>query len=235
MNDNISILLLNALPDKKIKSIGNKGLIKLYKNINLIDYQINLFQKIFKNPEIIIVGGFESKKLQKYLKSKPCYSDIKYIDHNVTDISNIGESIEVGLKLVTNNKILIHNCSILLDNDILSLIKKNKRSFVLSQKDKGKIGCINNNGYILNCFYDLSDRIYESAFFDSNELMILKNNCNNKNINFHKLYFFEILNLCIHDGGLFQLLYGNKNIYFEIENLHSIKSLQRLFKKKYDK
>ena len=44
-----TLILLNAFPDKKIKSLGNRLLIDISKEYKIIDYQINLFLQIYKN------------------------------------------------------------------------------------------------------------------------------------------------------------------------------------------
>lgn len=232
MNDiKISVVLLNALPDKKIKSLGNKGLIKVYKDINLIDYHIDFFNKLFKNPEIIVVGGFDSKRLYKYIRSKNSYKNkIRYVDHNIDDDSNIGQSILSSLNLISHKNVLFHNCSVVLDCDIIPIIKKHKKSFVLSNKKKGDIGCLCSDGYVINCFYDLNDKIYDSIFLYDRDFQILKNIILSNN-NFHKLYLFEVLNLCVSEGARVELLYGKNSMFRTIENSESIKLLQRLFKK----
>jgi hypothetical protein len=232
MNDkNISVVLLNALPDKKIKSLGNKGLIKIYKDINLIDYHIDFFNQLFKNPEIIIVGGFDSKRLYKYIKSKNSYKNkIKYIDHDIDDNTNIGQSIITALDSISNNNVLLHNCSVVLDKELISIIKKSTQSFILSQKSRGEIGCLSSDGLVINCFYDLSDKIYDSLFLLERDFKFIKQ-LSVEDINFHKLYMFEILNLCVAYGASIQLIYGKNTMFKTIENSDSIKSLQRLCKK----
>ena len=71
-----SIIIIHSLPDKKIKSLGNKALINIGTE-NVIDYQIGFCNKLAKNNEIIVIGAFESKKLQKYLNKK--YPKVKPI------------------------------------------------------------------------------------------------------------------------------------------------------------
>ena len=61
-----SVILLNALPDKKAKSIGNRCMVSIKNNMNILDYHIHSIKNIFKNPEIIIIDGFDTKKIKKY-------------------------------------------------------------------------------------------------------------------------------------------------------------------------
>ena len=79
-----SVILLNSLPDKNIKYIGNRCLIPISRHKNVLDYHISSINKIFKNPEIFLVCGFDTKKLKKYVDTK--YSNIKYIEHDIDDI-----------------------------------------------------------------------------------------------------------------------------------------------------
>lgn len=229
---NKSIILLNAFPDKKIKSLGNKGLIQISNNCNLIDYQIRFFEKLYGDPEIIIVGGFDNKRLYKYIhNNKKTYnSKIKHIEHEIDDSINIGKSIRIGLDNISNNTALVHNCSTVLNTKLVNKLKKHDESFIIAEKNiNGHIGCISQDGYILNCFYDLSDKIYDFIYFNQKSLQILKD-ISKSNIYFDKLYLFEILNLCIDSGSKMKLLYIEERLASNIDSIQSIKLLKKYLK-----
>lgn len=196
MKHNYSIILLNALPDKKIKSLGNKYLIKINKSYNIIDYQIKFLRSIFYNPEIIVIGGFEGKKLKKYIDincSNKC--NIRYLEHEINETTNIGASIKKGVENASNNNVWIINSTIIFGNSISNIINKNlSRSFVLTYKsNKSNIGYISNNNKLINCYYDLPNTILDSIFIHKNDFLKFNTICKSE---IDRLYFFEVINLC---------------------------------------
>ena len=224
MKTKYSILILNALPDKKIKSLGNKGLIKINSKDYLIDYQIKFLQLIFKNPEIIIVGGFDSKRLKKYIDNNFKNYNIKYIDHKIDNKTNVGTSIRHGMKLISNTNCLIINSSLLFDINISKIILKNiSSSFALVHNGKGSVGYTTKNNYLLNCYYDLPNSILDCVFINTIHLDSFKRICASPIDN---LYLFEIINKCI------QLDVKFKPVNIPIQALHNIDSLQNIEKVK---
>ena len=88
MIKNINIVIISSLPDKSMKSIGNKALIDFH-GVSLIEHQINNIRTIYKKAKIIIVGGFEHKKLHDKIKAKKNISyvyQLKCVDMEVSCI-----------------------------------------------------------------------------------------------------------------------------------------------------
>lgn len=225
MNNNHSVILLNALPDKKIKSLGNKCLIKISKNYNILDYQIKIINKIFNNPEIIIVGGFDTKKLKKYIDNNYISKNIKYIDHNIDNLTNIGTSVKNAISHVSNNNYFIINSSILFHKDIISTIKKNKsKSFIMVSKNKNSIGCtIDLNNKLINCYYDLPNYLIDVLHVSHSDRDSFLTLCQ-KNID--KLYFFEIINLCIDNNIQIDVLNIPQKNILTIDSVQSIEKIK---------
>jgi len=230
-----SIILLNAFADKKTKSIGNKCLIKLTENKYLIDYNLYLFDRLYKDYELIIVGDFESKKLIKYMISNKIFDNkipVRYIEHEPKDVWNIGKSILEAVKVARGENILIMNSSIVMDKDLLSIIKKSKSSclFCNSTKTDG-IGCCATDNKIVRCFYGLDNEIYELLYLDKVSLNILRDCIKIDNIS--KMYLFEIINMCINNGAEINLCSVNKKLINVIDSISIIKTIQNKYKK-YD-
>lgn len=224
-----SVLLIHSLPDKKIKSLGNKALINLGK-LNLIDHQIQFIKKIFKNSEIIVVGGFEHRKLYKYLNKK--YSNIKYIYHNINDYVNIGLSIKLGLKVSNGRNVVIINGSLFIDPKASSLIKKAKNhNYIISTKQtKSPIGCIKQNGSIENCFFDLPCSIYDFVIVNQTYVQDFKN-CIYQTKDIDKFYMFEVINHCINNKMRFVTCEIDSRHIDIIDNNPIIQKITRKYKK----
>jgi hypothetical protein len=227
MKSNYSIILLNALPDKKIKSLGNKYLIKINKHSNIIDHQIKIICSIFSNPEIIVVGGFDGKRLSKYIQNNIKYKNIKYIEHDLDDRTNIGTSIKCGMATASNQDIWIINSSILLNRDIINLVFNHTRdSFVLTNRCKGDIGFISNNNILLNCYYDLPNTIIDSLFINRKNYMQFKEICST---NIEKLYFFEVLNLCVQANIDLSILDIQSKLINTIDSVNTIEKIKKIY------
>lgn len=217
-----SVILLNCLPDKKIKSIGNRCLIQIKKNSNILDYHINTIHKIFHNPEIILVNGFDNNKLKKYVKNK--YKNLIYIEHDINDTTNIGDSLQLGVSELSTKNVLFINTNHILYNKAINTIKSNvSSSFALYSKSKGEIGVVFDKNKIVNCYYDLPNNLFEVFYIHQNEFDILIKN----NMNLEKLYLFEVLNHYINTGINIKPVCMNHQDIIIINNMNNIKRVKK--------
>lgn len=199
---NISVVLLNAFPEKKIKTLGNKGLIEIKKNNRLIDYHIDYFSSFASN--IIIVDGYDNKKMQKYLETKGYLNNkkIKYISHEIDDGSNIGTSIKYALKYIVNTHgLLIHNTSIILNKKIITKLHSMKNNFCIVQKNKSKndIGCLTKDSQIITCFYGLPIKLLDTLYIDKKNITKFLDMIKNTD-KISNMFLFEIINTAIEIG-----------------------------------
>lgn len=219
----VSVILLNALPDKKIKSLGNKCLIDINKSSNILDYHIRITNKIFKNPEIIVVGGYESKKLKKYIDNN--YTGIKYIDHEIDGTTNIGTSIVNGLKLMSGQDCFIWNTSFILKDDIVALLKKElASSFILTSSSNFGTGCTLLDNNIIHCYYDLDNHHpLDVMFLQKKDLDSFYKLCDNRVC---KLFFFEIINMCIQHNITIKSVKIPKTSFLFLDSLNTIHKMK---------
>lgn len=228
MKHNISIIVLAAFPDKKIKSLGNKSLLKVSKNTTLLEHQIAALYEIYKKPQIIVVGGFEGKRLNKLINSSSYTKDVEYIEHAILPTFNVGKSINDGIKMTNNNNILIYNSCLVLKRKAFSKVLNNKKqSYVLCSKDtKGDVGCIDDNNNLINCFFDIGHKVYDFLYLSENDGLALKNMCKSGIVKDNQ-YLFEIINLCISQNISISTLDINEKEVKIIDSIDSITSLQK--------
>lgn len=186
---NLSIILIASLPIRKMKSIGNISLLS-FKNKNILEWQIKNIYKYYTKPEIIVVGAFEAKKLEKTLIK---YPDIKYIVHDLDELSNESQSIKIAISNITTDKCLIWPINTLCHEYIKP--KKNNESYIIINNHKtykNDIGCTididNNISYI---FYNLENYIINTYYLTNYHINILKN----LDDSYGRLYLFELMNL----------------------------------------
>lgn len=231
MKSRVSIILLTAFPDKKIKSVGNKALLKLNKDTTVIEYQISCLNKIFKNPQIIIIGGFDGKRLHKYINSKKI-SNVVYVEHDLESTSNIGESILYGISKISNDRILIYNSNIILNKEtVLKLKNITDSSYILyTKKCIGDFGCTIQNNKLINCFFDMDNKIYDYLYLDKQDTEIFKSLIN-KTHNIKKYYLFEIINMCVDNNiNILPIHIPQKHIHI-LDNINAINSIQKYINK----
>lgn len=216
-----SVLLLNALPDKKTKFIGNRCMVDI-DNFNILDYHVSCIKQLYHSVEIILVNGFDNKKIKKYVASK--YKNIKCVDHDIDNYTNIGKSIAVGLDYVTAKNCLIFNTNNILHNGCLSTIKEHghTNSYIIYSDTKGDVGIVKNKEMVLNAHYGLSNQMYEILYLYQNQIDTLKSFND-----ISKLYFFEILNKCIDSGLVIKPLKISGKQITIINSLKSIMKLKR--------
>jgi hypothetical protein len=219
-----SIILVNTASDKKIKSLGDRCLIEIKKNYNVLDYHISTAKKLVHHPEIIFIDYSDNKKVKKYIDNK--YPQIKYITHELEDDINIGESITVGLKYITGKNCLIINTNHILYPSAINKLKEQlTQSFVAASNNDGSVGYTEQDNKIIHCYYDLPNCIYDVLFLHKDDLQIIKN-CS---VDLSKMYIFEIINTYIDLGISFIPITVNKKGITVINNINNIKKIKKSY------
>lgn len=223
---NHSIIILDSIPDKKIKSIGNRCLIPIRKNTNILDYHIQSAKKILKNAKIIVICGFESKKVKKYISLNNKYNNIKYIEYDINELSNFGQALQLGLSTAKNTSCLIWNTNHILHKYAINTIQSkiiSKKSFIAYNRKKGDIGLlIDKNNIATNCYYDLPNTLYDIMYLTHQDLSTITDN-----LDISKLYLFEVLNYYIGSGISLDTLYINSKHITLINNIPNIQKVQK--------
>lgn len=148
------------MPTKGMRSVGNVSLLPVNKKQSILEKHINNIQSVFNGAEIVVVGGFESKKMQKLLYK---YKNIKYIYHEVKNYSNETKSFYEGLKACKNNKCIVFNANCIANKSFWSKIKyRTKKSIAVINSSKSfhsEIGATTKNNEINYIFYGLPCKI----------------------------------------------------------------------------
>jgi hypothetical protein len=129
----ITIILLCDSPGYRMKSYGPISLINIG-DLKLIDIQISAIKQVFSNFELIICLGFDSDKVSQYIRSKYNNINIRFIENQLYNSSNSCESLRLSLNNTFNNKVLICDGNLLLNNKCLSHIDT-KSSCALIEKN----------------------------------------------------------------------------------------------------
>ena len=106
VEDLVTFIIIADSPLHRMKSYGPVSLIQINKE-KLIDYQIKSIKKSYKNYEIILCLGFESMKVEKYIRVKHKNINIRIVENQTYNQTNSCESLRIALNNTQNNKIFI--------------------------------------------------------------------------------------------------------------------------------
>lgn len=188
--NNINILLLASEITKGMKSIGPKCLLKLNTHISILDYQIQQAKTAFKNPNIIVLTGFESERVKRHIENN--YTNTQVICDNAYASSNQTSAVLTALHSLENlTNLLIVGSGILFKN--YPKIKSNDQSILFyldKTKDHFNIGSFDQKDtqYL---FYGLPNTWAECVFLNHKAIQFMSKL--NKDV-FGQLYLFETIN-----------------------------------------
>jgi hypothetical protein len=117
----ITVILLCDSPGYRMKSYGPLSLIGIGSK-KLIDIQIAAIKETYKNFELILCLGFDCEKVCRYIKSKYSKLNIRIIENQLFQSSNSCEGLRLCLNNICNDKIIICDGNLLLNNKSLSLV-----------------------------------------------------------------------------------------------------------------
>lgn len=172
----ISIVIYGSQPIDRMSSFGPRNLFRIGKN-KLIDIQLDILNKHFSNPEILICSGFEQYKLIGY----------RLIENQVE--SNECEDIRLAFNLVSNKSVLLIDGSTLFSaKDITS---KYDESFILAGEE-GLLS-VNSNQYLECITYNENSLKWKHiSFIGERDFFKLKQLLDTRN--YKNKFLFELLN-----------------------------------------
>ena len=181
----IAVILISSLPDKGMKSLGHKGLMKLG-DITLIEAQINHILAAYRHAHIYITCSFDAKKIIRAIKNINKNTSISIIEHDLDAETNFGKPV-----IILNTNIIAHTRSL--------VALKYDRSFILSNTNKAfdtNVGCTYNtsDGLVEYIFYDLEPKICECVYLTPQDRHLLETILCSKTDN---QFLFEIINSAI--------------------------------------
>jgi choline kinase len=225
MINNLSIVLICSLPVKGMKSIGNIGLLNI-KNKTIIEWHILNLKQQFKKADIVVVGGFEHKKIEKTIRK---YRDIKFLYHDVNQISNEGQSLIYALSNIpSSHSVLVYNINCIFTRNIWKDIDFSRSFTIINEHKKysSQLGATITNNYVENIFYNLEHKMGNIYFIEKNDINLLKENIKPK---YDSMYLFEILNILIKINPIVPQ-YIKTSEHININNMKDYYKIKGIFK-----
>lgn len=209
MVKHLNILLLNYLPTYRLKSKGPACLLKVKGNKTLVETQIQLLNKVFENPNIVVLTGFKHKKIKSILDPIDI-STVENVNFELTnDLYNISLAIS-NFKL--SKSILILPGNILLKATLFNNFNDEESQLWLTNEQQ-ELGCIINEDKIQNVMWTLSNYWSNISYFTNREFELLEEIAY-KEENINKLFLFEAINSIIDAGGIFKPIIKKQKIQY---------------------
>lgn len=191
----MNIIILGDKYQKRMKSKGCVGLIKLY-NKNILTHQYKGLKTKFPNANIIYVYGFDNKRFVSYVnKNVLNYPNIKLIYNPNYDKYNNVYSLNLINDYLNQDCLILFGDYVIKNTTFTNFKRTNESQIFISSKTKTRLGCIINNNMIENISYDLDNYLSEIYFISKNQIEIFKSLVTNPA--HHNYFIFEMLNKMI--------------------------------------
>lgn len=194
----ISVIIPAANPGIRMRSYGSKSLLPC-RNKTVVESQVKIINQHLYNPDIILVTGFESQKVNKHITNKKL--NVKCVENENWENENIVGSIKVGLSSAKHKNILIvygdvafNKYALQLPISTYSLILTEYQKFM----NKDSVGCITNNNQVEQLMYDIPNKWCNIVYFSKNDYECLNAVCNKEG--YERRFGFEMINKMIEYG-----------------------------------
>lgn len=189
MNDTYIILAAGA--GRRTKYIGCKSLL-VYKKDTVIGRQIRTIRSVSPHSDIIVVVGFESKKIINHLISRE--EPVRIVHNMQFSITSQIESLKLAINAALKSNVTIIHGDILFNKEAIEFDSKEKGYLSLdfhnNMLDKS-VGAIEQDGIITNLCYGLDQKWGQIAYIPEKHFDNLRKEVNAVKTNMNT---YEILN-----------------------------------------
>lgn len=225
-NEMYTFIILADTPGYRMKSYGPTSLIS-FKDKKLIDIQIQSIANHFKNFEIILCCGFEIDKVYKHIRNNYDTINIRLVENQLYNNSNMCESARISLNNTTNSMVYILDGNLILTDELFS--DRINESYVYIQDnsyENFEVGInINENDDIEYFSYGGIKPWSEILFLHSKEMVDSFRKIVS-NVEFKNKFIFEALNDLIKIKPNMKYLINNDEPIVKVNNIktyHTIK------------
>jgi len=196
-----------------MRSYGCKSLLPLSDGRSIIRRQIDTLRLVYKDPEIIVVVGFDSDRLIKTLPE-----GIRIVENEKFEDTGVGRSIAMGLRATTSDKCLVIYGDLVFNKATFDHIPEHSSVLIDSYKrlPTTEVGVIIENHKVVHFDYGLPNKWCSIVFLCGKELVLFKNL--GANADSRRMAGHEILNKIIDRGGEFRSLEPKKMRLVEVDS-----------------
>lgn len=188
----VSVVIYNC-SNYKMKSLGPKPLIKVYGNINLVDYQVDIIRRVIPETdlEIVLVVGEDAEKIASNRRR-----DIRIVENQLFADTNEAEYIRLGLNNIVNENVLIINADTIFNIDHIRTFYKSNNSCTLydvnHKMPQEEVGILVVENKMTSIGYKFDKKWTGMLYLTGQDLENVTKLLNNRSKK--KQYLFEVIN-----------------------------------------
>lgn len=211
----MNIIILADKFQKRMKSKGCVGLIKIDKR-NIIEHQIRYLIHAFKNPNIVYVHGFDSKRLLAYVsKSSLLNNNLTLIYNEHYDAYNNAYSLSLAKDFLNDDTLVMFGDNFIGHKTLLKFNPSNGSQVFVSPQNKNRLGCVINSNKVEHICFDLDNYLYEMYYLSKPDASLLKTFLEEGQL--HNCFVFELIN---------KLINSNRHLKpFVLDSRYSLKTI----------
>jgi len=147
--DSCAFLIMASNPLANLKMLGSPLINDQY-NDDVLNLYLDGIHNVCKNPNIIIVGGFQIKKILKHNRR----AEFSVIENVLFELTNNAEDLRIGLNATKACPLVVFDAQFIPSFKSMELLFENKKesSMLWSTRNVDKVGCDISNSKIIN-FY----------------------------------------------------------------------------------
>lgn len=190
---------------------ANKGVPKSLVNIDdfkLIDYQTLLIKKLYPYAEIVLVCGFDSKRVVKYIHSSSVCKHVRVVDNSNFKTTSSLHSLKLAVNSIAESNVFVMHGDRILNNEAIQINDPEFPFVVIDRYNQRKecVGVAYQDDYLRNMSYGLKSKWAELFYIPQSVFYSLRDYCNSLKSNAN---IYELINV-INESHQFKT-YDNKN------------------------
>lgn len=219
--ERLTVILLSAMPGKRMKGRGNKSLLQIDDNTNVIEKQVKTIYRMYNDADIIVSVGFQDNKIRNYIR---WVHPVRLAYNPLYETKGVVYSIALAMNATVPGNLLIIHGDIVFNAFALSGLTSTPFSKILIDK-KGEnpddVGLVSCDNKVTNMSYGLPDKWGQMVYIHHRDMAKFENLVFDYD-NYGHLLLYEIINKMIDRGVSFVPFSPSRTKLVEIKNVEDL-------------
>lgn len=147
--DKCSFIIMAAYPIAGVRKLGCPLINEHYED-QVLDLHLDLINSVCRSPHIMVVGGFDVKKMFKYKRR----NEFQIIENTIFEFTNSSEDLRIGLNAIPRNYTVVLDGAFLPSIETYNLLLKNLNTskIIYSNRESQCVGVNITTENIVNFF-----------------------------------------------------------------------------------
>jgi choline kinase len=192
----MNVIIVGDRFQKRMKSKGCVGLIKVNNKTSLIQDQYKNIKNIFPDSKIIYIYGFDSKRFCSFIKkNNELQNNVVFVYNKNHEQYNTVYSLSLAKDFLNDDCIILFADS-KIDRKTFSKFNSNNGSQIFIDNNYNTdIGCVVSNNEVRNISYDLDNKLRDIYYLTAQDALKFRDMVSTDQYN--NYFLFEIINKLI--------------------------------------